>query len=120
MSESFEGFMCKYIQGQTVIFKKYLMAALDSQDKYLCYLDMSLGTPLPSVDIKNCELLTESGLFSEEIKTTRDGRNRYKLFYLTDLGMQMVDKIKEENYSGELPESLQVAGSADEQTKLMQ
>ncbi len=120
MSETFEGFMCKYISSQTTIFKQYLMAALDSQDKYLCYLDMSLGTPLPSVDIKNCELLTDAGLFLEEVKTTRDGRNRYKLFYLTDLGVGMVEKMKEQNYSGELPESLQIAGSATEQTKLVQ
>jgi hypothetical protein len=116
MSETFEGFMCKYIQGQTVIFKKYLLAALDSQDKNLLFLDMSLGTPLPSMDIKNCELLTEAGLFREEVKTTRDGRNRYKLFCLTDLGMEMVEKIKEQNYSEEMPESPQIAGPATEKT----
>lgn len=120
MSESFEGFMCRYIKGQTAIFKRYLLAALDSQDKYLCYLDMSLGTPLPSVDIKNCELLTDAGLFREEVKTTRDGRNRYKLFYLTDLGREMVEKIKEQNYMEDLPQSLEIAGSAAEQTKLVQ
>ncbi|MGA2522925.1 MAG: hypothetical protein ABSF65_02080 [Candidatus Bathyarchaeia archaeon] len=120
MSETFEGFMCKYIQGQTAIFKKYLLAALDSQDKSLCYLDMSMGTPLPSMDVKNCELLTDAGLFREEVKTTRDGRNRYELFYLTDLGMEMVEKIKEQNYTENIPQSLQVAGSASEQTKLQQ
>lgn len=118
MSETFEGFMCKYIQGQTAIFKRYLLAALDSQDKYLSYLDMSMGTPVPSMDIKNCELLAEAGLFREEVKTTRDGRNRYELFYLTDLGRDMVEKIKEQSYTEDLPESLQVAGSASEQTKL--
>ncbi|MGA2681087.1 MAG: hypothetical protein ABSF44_04715 [Candidatus Bathyarchaeia archaeon] len=118
MSETFEDFMCKYIRGQTAVFKRYLLAALDSQDKNLCYLDMSLGTPLPSIDIKNCELLTEAGLFCEEVKVTRDGRNRYKLFCLTDLGMEMVEKIKEQNYTDDLPQSLQIAGSAPEQAKL--
>jgi hypothetical protein len=79
---------------------------------------MSQGTPLPSIDIKNCELLTEAGLFREEVKTTRDGRNRYELFYLTDLGREMVEKIKEQNHTEDLPQSLQVARSAIEQTKL--
>ncbi len=120
MSESFEGFMCRFIRGQAVIFKKYLLAALDSQDKYLCYLDMSLGTPLLSMDIKNCELLAEAGLFHEEIKTSRDGRNRYKFFYLTDLGMEMVEKIKEQNYTEDLPQSLQFAACGAEETKLVQ
>ena len=99
MSETFEGFMCKYIQGQTAIFKRYLLAALDSQDKYLCYLDMSLGTPFPSIDIKNCELLAKLGFSVKKSKLPRDGRNRYKLFYLTDLGREMVEKIKEQNYT---------------------
>ena len=118
MSETFEGFMCKFIHGQVVILSKYLLAALDSQEKNLCYLDMSLGTPLPSLDIKNCELLVDAGLFIEELKVTRDGRNRYKLFYLTDLGGEMVEKIREQNYTEDLPQSLQIAGSAAEQTKL--
>ena len=87
----------------------YLLAALDSQEQNLCYLDMSLGTVLPSLDIKNCELLTEAGLFREEIKVTRDGRNRYKVFYLTDSGREMVEKIKEENFIEELPESPKIA-----------
>src|SRR5271157_2063018 len=111
MSETFEEFMCKYIKGQTVIFKSYLLAALDSQDKYLYFLDMSLGTPLPSIDIKNCEMLTEAGLLREEVKVTRDGRNRYKLFYLTDLGREMVEKIKEQNYTEEVPKSPQTTDS---------
>jgi hypothetical protein len=120
MSETFEDFMCKYIRGQIAVFKSYLLAALDSQDKYLYYLDVSLGTPLPSIDIKNCELLTEAGLFREEVKVTRDGRNRYKLFYLTDLGREMVEKIKEQNYAEDVPQKLQAAESVAEQTKLMQ
>ncbi len=120
MSETLEGFMCRYIQGQVGCLKKYLLAALDSQEKNLCYLDMSSGSVVPSVDVRNCELLTDAGLFCEDVKVTRDGRNRYKLFYLTDLDMEMVEKIKEQNYTEDLPQSLQFACSATEQTKLVQ
>ena len=109
MSESFEGFLCKYIQRHIGVLSRYLLAALDNQEKNLYYLDMSLGTVVPSIDIRNCELLTDAGLFCEEVKVTRDGRNRYKLFYLTALGRKMVEKIKKESYTEELPESPPIA-----------
>ena len=118
MSKKFEDYMCKHVQDQTSVLKRYLLAALDNQDQYLFYLDESLGTPLPSIDIRNCELLADARLFREEIKLTRDGRNRYKLFYLTDLGKEMVQQIKEESYTDEMPESPQITAPAMEQTKL--
>jgi len=111
MSESLEGLMCKYMQSRIPVLSKYLLTALDSQDEFLCYLDTSLGTVLPSEDIKNCELLCDVGLFREEIRINRDGRNHYKLFYLTDAGREMVDRMKEASYSDELPESPPVAPS---------
>ena len=105
----FEDFICKYFQEQSDIFKKYLLVAADSQDQFLCYIESSQGTQLPSVDIRNCELLTDARLFREETKVTRDGRNQYKLFYLTDLGKEMAKQIREEDYTDELPESPPVA-----------
>jgi len=109
MSESLEDFMCKYMTSRIPVLSQYLLTALDSQDKFLCYLDTSLGTVLPSEDIKNCELLCDAGLFREESRINRDGRNRYKLFYLTESGRAMVERMKEESYSEELPESPPVA-----------
>ena len=47
------------------------------------------------MDIRNCEFLTDARLFREEVKLTIDGRNRYKLFYLTDLGKEMAQNTKE-------------------------
>ena len=88
----------------------YLLAAskvpnLGGQVQYLAYMNISLGTTVPSVDVKNCEFLVDAGLLKEEEKITRDGRNSYKLFYLTDLGRQMVEQIKEEGYSDEIPQT---------------
>ena len=96
MSQKLQDYMCKYIQEQTEPLKGCLLAALNSKEQYLSLLDESLGTPTPSIDLKLCELLANAGLFREETKLNRDGRNEYKLFYLTDLGKEMAMQIKKE------------------------
>ncbi len=105
MAENLQGFMCKYISNQTESLKGCLIAAYDSREHYLSLLDESLGTPTSSVNIKFCEMLADAGLFREDVKVTRDGRNRYKVFYLTDSGTEMAKKIKEEGYKGLVPQS---------------
>jgi hypothetical protein len=60
MSQEFEEHICKYIQEQTEILKSYLIATLESKEQCLYYLDSRLGTALPSMDIRNCELLTDA------------------------------------------------------------
>lgn len=72
-----------------------------------------MGSPVPSEDIRNCELLTDALLFREEIQHTRDGRNRYKLFFLTDLGMEMAQQLEEEGFKGELPETPPITFNSD-------
>ena len=105
MEQKLEEYMCKYIQQQSESLKGCLIAVLDRREQYLSLLDESLGTPMPSKDVKLCEMLTDAGLFREEIKVTRDGRNRYKVFYLTDSGREMARQIKAEGYSGAVPQS---------------
>ena len=111
MSERFNDYICQYIKEQTGLFKRYLLAALDSQEQTLRFLDASLGTHVPSVDIRNCELLTDVHIFREEIKLTHDGRNQYKLFYLTDLGKDIALQMREESYTDEMPPSSNIASS---------
>jgi hypothetical protein len=77
MVQRFEEYICGFTKEQSVILKKYLLAALDDKDQKISYLDESLGTPVRSDDIRNCELLTDVKLFREEIQLTRDGRNRW-------------------------------------------
>jgi len=105
MTASLEDYMCKYIQKKSESLKGCLIAVLDSREKYLSLLDESLGTPITSTDIKLCEMLVDAGLFREEIKTKRDGHNRYKIFYLTDLGMKIARQIKADGYNGPVPQS---------------
>lgn len=85
--------------------KGCLLAALDSKDGYLCLLIESLGTPVPSEDVRHAELLVDAGLFREETKITRNGRNRYKFFYLTAQGRRLAEHIKEEGFDGKIPEN---------------
>jgi len=117
MSQKFEEYICKFIQYQSGILKSYLLATLDSKDQCLYYLDSRLGTSLPSMDIRNCELLVDARLFREEVKLTQDGRNRYKLFYLTDLGGELAKQMTEESVTSEMPESPLIAKPTSETTK---
>ncbi len=108
MVETLQDYMYKFIQSQNEALKGCIIAAFDSREHYLSLLDESLGTPIPSGDIKLCELLTNAGLFREEIKMTRDGRNRYKVFFLTDAGVKIAKQIKVEGYSGKVPQNTPV------------
>jgi hypothetical protein len=105
MVETLQDYLCKYLQEQTPALKGCLIAVYDSRLQYLSLLDESLGTPVPSANLKFCELLADAGLFREEVKITRDGRNRYKLFYLTDTGKEMAQQIKAEGYTGPVPQN---------------
>jgi hypothetical protein len=105
LSGTIQDYMCEYMKQQSESLKGYLIATFDSREHYLSLLDQSLGTSTKSEDIKLCEMMASAGLFREEIKITRDGRNHYKLFYLTDTGREIAKKIKEEGYSGPIPQS---------------
>ncbi len=108
MSENLHQYMCQYLEKNIDPFKGCLVAALKSKCEYLSLLDQSLGTPMPSDDIRNCELLAHAGLFREEIRLNRDGRNRYKLFFLTDSGRRLATAIEHEGFDGDIPESIPV------------
>ena len=85
-----------------------LIAALDSQEQNVCLLTESLGTPVPSEELRLCNLLEEAGLFYSEVKITRNGRNSYKLFYLTDEGRRIAEEIRREGFDGKVPQSVEV------------
>jgi hypothetical protein len=89
--------------------KGCLLAALESKEGYLCMLIESLGTPVPSEDLNYSELLTKAGLFWEEERITRNGRNRYRLFHLTDAGRRVAEQIKDEGFDGKIAETMPIA-----------
>ncbi len=104
MSERFEKYLCDYFQGRVGTYKRYLLAALDSPDQSIWYIESSQGTSVPSVDIWNCDFLVAANLFREEYKISRDGHNRYKVYYLTPVGKEMAQQMKEECARGDMPE----------------
>jgi hypothetical protein len=101
MSIRFENLLCDYIKSRTGVFKKYILAALDNKDNCIWYLEYSEGMKLPNSDLKNCELLRDAGIFREDTRVTRNGRNTYKFFILTDTGKKIGEEIKAESIISE-------------------
>ena len=56
---------------------------------------------VPSSDLKNCELLRDAQLFNEDTRISRNGRNTYKIFCLTELGKEIADQLKKESQFGQ-------------------
>ena len=106
--QNLEDYLCKYVQSQTELLKGCLLAALNNKDHYFSLLDESLGTRVQSVDLALCDFLSSAGLFRDEIKLTRDGRNRYKLYHLTEAGTEIAEQAKKEGYKGKVPQSEQI------------
>ncbi len=98
MSQVLGSYLSEYIANRVGVFKKYLLAALDNKDHCIMYLESSEGMLMPSSDLKNCELLRDAQLFTEDTRVTRSGRNTYKIFCLTQSGIELADKIKEESW----------------------
>jgi hypothetical protein len=96
MSTKLGDYLSEYIQGRVGVFKKYLIAALENKDQCIWYLESSEGMMIPSSDLKNCELLRDAQLLNEDIRISRNGRNTYKIYCLTDLGRKMAQQIRQE------------------------
>jgi hypothetical protein len=106
MSQKLADFLSDYIRGRVGVFKKYLLAALDNKDQGIWYLEASSGMMIPSSDLKNCELLRDAQLFREDMKVSRNGRNTYKIYYLTDMGRKLAEELKAESLINEDQEKL--------------
>ncbi len=101
MSVKFENYLVEYIKTRVGIFKKYMLAALDNKDGCVWYLEYSEGMVMPNSDLKNCELLRDAQIFSEDTRLSRNGRNTYKIFCLTENGRKITEEIKAESIISE-------------------
>jgi hypothetical protein len=104
MSKELEEHLSSYIQSRIGVLKKYLLAALDNKDQSIWYLESSEGRLTPSSDLKNCELLRDAQLFNEDVRMSRNGRNTYKVYSLTNLGRKIAEDIKKEGLEGKITE----------------
>jgi hypothetical protein len=100
MSEELERYLSSYIQSRVGVFKKYFLAALDNKDHCIWYLESTEGMLVPSSDLKNVQLLRDAQLFTEDVRMSRNGRNTYKIYCLTELGLKLAKEIKEEGLEG--------------------
>lgn len=100
MSEELERYLSSYIQSRVGVFKKYLLSALDNKDHCIWYLESTEGMLVPSSDLKNVQLLRDAQLFTEDVRMSRNGRNTYKIYCLTELGLKLAKEIKEEGLEG--------------------
>jgi len=100
MSEELGHYLSSYIQSRVGVFKKYLLAALDNKDHCIWYLESTEGMLVPSSDLKNIQLLRDAQIFTEDVRMSRNGRNTYKIYCLTELGMKLAMAIKKEGLEG--------------------
>jgi hypothetical protein len=97
MSEKLSSYLCDYIHSRVGVFKKYIVAALENKDNCIFYLESTEGMVIPSSDQKNCELLRDAQIFTEDTKVSRNGHNIYRFFCLTETGKKMAEAIKAES-----------------------
>jgi hypothetical protein len=100
MSEELKEYLSNYIQSRLGIFKRYLLAAIDNKGQCIWYLESTEGMLVPSADLKNCQLLRDAQLLNEDIRMSRNGRNVYKIYCLTELGKKFAEGIKKEGLEG--------------------
>jgi hypothetical protein len=100
MTEELCAYLSSYIKTRVGVYKKYLLAALDNKDNCIWYLESTEGMLTPSSDLKNCQLLRDAQLFNEDTRISRNGRNTYKIYCLTELGKKIAEEIKKEGLEG--------------------
>jgi hypothetical protein len=108
VEQTLQDFMCSYIDKKSDTLKGCLLAALESKEGYFCVLVESLGSPVNNEGRIYSELLANAGLFWEEERITRDGRNRYRLYHLTDAGSKIAKQIRDEGFDGEIAQTVPV------------
>jgi hypothetical protein len=101
MSAKFETFLNDYMKSRVGVFKKYLLAALNNRDSCFWYIEQIEGMIMPSADVKNCQLLRDAKLFTEDTKFSRNGRTTYKSYCLTEEGKKIAEELKEESIVSE-------------------
>lgn len=114
MSEKLGSYLCAYMHSRVGVFKKYIIAAFGNKDNCIFYLESTEGMIIPSSDRKNCELLRDAGIFLEDTRISRNGRNTYKFYYLTETGKKMAEILKTEKQMTEDQEELPKPTSSKE------
>ncbi len=97
MSIEFADYLADYLKRQSKNYKAYLLSALENKEHCISVLGSSGGVINDSKDIRNLELLCDAQIFEEKLQFSRSGRNEYKIFCLTDLGVKLAEDLKKDN-----------------------
>ncbi len=97
MSSEFADYLADFLKRQAKNYKTYLLSALEAQDHCISILGSSGGVINDSKDIRNLEFLCDAKIFEEKLQFSRSGRNEYKIFCLTDLGVKLAEDLKKDN-----------------------
>jgi len=96
MSTEFSEYLADYLKKQSNNFKTYLLTALENKDHCISLLSSSGGMIHETKDLRNFELLCDAKLFEEKLQFSRSGRNSYKIFCLTALGLKLAEGLKKD------------------------
>jgi hypothetical protein len=97
MPNEFADYLAGYLRKQSENYKTYLLAALENEDHCVSIVSQSVGITNESKDLKDFELLCDAKIFTEKIQFSRSGRNMFKIFCLTDIGVKLAEDLKSEN-----------------------
>lgn len=97
MSSEFSDYLADYLKQHSKSYKTYLLTALENKDHCISVLGASGGVINDSKDIRNLELLVDAKIFVEKLQFSRSGRNEYKIFCLTDLGLKLAEDLKKDS-----------------------
>jgi hypothetical protein len=97
MSSEFANYLADYLKQQSKNYKTYLLSAIESKDHCISVLGSSGGVVNDSKDIRNLELLCDAKIFEEKLEFSRSGRNEYKIFCLTELGVKLAEDLKKDS-----------------------
>ncbi len=53
------------------------------------------GTIISTQNLKDCEFLKDAEIFSEDVELHRNGHNRYRVFRLTQKGLQFAKELQD-------------------------
>jgi hypothetical protein len=97
MSSEFANYLADYLKKRSNNYKNYLLTALENKDHCISILASSEGVINESKDIRNLELLCDAKIFGERLQFSRSGRNEYKIFCLTQLGLKLAEDLKKDS-----------------------
>jgi hypothetical protein len=97
MPNEFAEYLAGYLRNQSENYKTYLLTALENKDHCVSIVSSSVGITNESKDLKNFELLCDAKIFTEKTQFSRSGRNMFKIFCLTDLGLKLAEDLKRED-----------------------